>query len=145
LERTGMSEHGAITALYTVLVEGGDFDEPVADAVRGTLDGHLILSRTLAVANHFPAVDVLESVSRLASTICTPEEYKLLGRARDLMATYRRHEDVISIGAYVRGSQPQVDLAIDKHRPLLNFLRQPVEEPWERARAWQELARIVGP
>lgn len=143
LERSGMGEQGAITALYTVLVEGSDFDEPVADAIRGILDGHLVLTRALATANHFPAIDVLDSVSRLTRTICSPQEQALLGRARDLMATYRRNEDMISIGAYVRGSQPAVDEAIAKHAALTGFLRQAVEDRWTRARAFQELNRIV--
>jgi flagellum-specific ATP synthase len=143
LERSGMGEQGAITALYTVLVEGSDFDEPVADAIRGILDGHLVLTRALATANHFPAIDVLESVSRLTRTVCSGPELALLAKARDLMASYRRNEDMISIGAYVRGSQPAVDEAIAKHAPLAQFLRQAVEDRWSRARAFQELGRIV--
>jgi flagellum-specific ATP synthase len=143
LERTGMGETGSITALYTVLVEGGDFDEPISDAVRGILDGHMVLSRSLAAANHYPAIDVLESISRLQTAICTPPQLRLLARARDLLALYRRHEEVIAIGAYVRGSQPAVDQAIDKHPALIAFLRQGMEERWPRERVFQELERIL--
>jgi flagellum-specific ATP synthase len=143
LERTGNGESGSITALYTVLVDGDDMNEPIADAVRGILDGHVVLSRSLATANHFPAVDVLESISRLSLEICSQEEIATSGAARDLLAVHRKNEDVITIGAYTKGSNPRVDLAIEKHPALTALLRQPIEEKWDRQRSFQELSRIV--
>src|SRR5208282_4390851 len=103
-ERSGAGETGAITALYTVLVEGDDLNEPVTDAVRGILDGHVVLSRTLANFNHYPAIDVLESVSRLSQDISLPEELALAARAREHLALYRKNEDLISIGARASSS-----------------------------------------
>ena len=100
LERTGTNDAGAITAIYTVLVEGDDMNEPVADAVRGFLDGHIVLSRKLANANHFPAVDVLRSVSRLDRAVCTQEEIDMISEARDLLSVYHQNEDLINVGAY---------------------------------------------
>jgi flagellum-specific ATP synthase len=143
LERTGNGEKGSITALYTVLVDGDDMNEPIADAVRGILDGHVVLSRALATANHFPAVDVLESVSRVTLEICSKEELQSIGKARDLLAVYRRNEDVITIGAYSKGSNAQVDLAIEKNQPLRDLLRQPVEDKWTRLRSFDALQAIV--
>jgi flagellum-specific ATP synthase len=124
LERTGTSERGAITAFYTVLVEGDDMNEPIADSVRGILDGHLVLSRALATANHFPAVDVLESVSRLSQDVCTPEEWVSMSEARDLLAVFRRNEDLINLGAYNRGVNPRIDRAIELHDRITGFLKQ---------------------
>ena len=143
LERTGNGERGSITAFYTVLVEGDDMNEPIADAVRGTLDGHIVLSRALATANHFPAIDVLESVSRLVRDISTPEELAAASAARELLAVYRRNEDLVSIGAYVKGANPQLDLALAKHEALTQFLRQPVEEQAPRAQSLEQLASIL--
>jgi flagellum-specific ATP synthase len=143
LERTGNGEKGSITAFYTVLVEGDDMNEPIADAVRGILDGHIVLSRALATANHFPAIDVLDSISRLAPDISTPTEYGLAGKARDLMAIYRKNEDLINIGAYVRKSNPHIDRAIDKHEPLRAFLRQAIAEKFSRKSSHERLAEIV--
>ena len=108
LERTGTSDTGAITAIYTVLVEGDDMNEPVADAVRGFLDGHIVLSRKLANANHFPAVDVLSSVSRLDRAVCSEDEMALISEARDLMSVYHQNEDLINVGAYVKNSNPKL-------------------------------------
>ena len=122
LERTGTSELGAITSIYTVLVEGDDMNEPVADAVRGFLDGHIVLSRKLANANHFPAVDVLSSVSRLDRSVCNEEELSLISQARDLLSTYHQNEDMINVGAYVKNSNPKIDLAIDKFTGIQDFL-----------------------
>lgn len=143
LERTGNAEQGSITALYTVLVDGDDMNEPIADAVRGILDGHVVLSRALATANHFPAVDVLESVSRVTLEICSKEELQSIGTARDLLAAYRKNEDVITIGAYTKGSNAHVDLAIEKTPLLRNLLRQPIEDKWTRDKSFTELAKIV--
>lgn len=144
LERTGMGPNGSITALYTVLVEGGDMDEPVADAVRGILDGHLVLSRTLATANQYPPVDVLESVSRLTRQVCSPAEIELTAKARDLLALYRRNEDLINVGAYAKGSNPRLDQAIARFEPLRAFLRQKPEELNSREQAFAGLRQALG-
>ncbi|MCH2155180.1 MAG: FliI/YscN family ATPase [Opitutales bacterium] len=124
LERAGNSDRGSITGIYTVLVEGDDMNEPVADAVRGILDGHIVLRRKLAAANHFPPVDVLDSVSRLTRRICSEEEQALMAEARDLLALYRENEDLIQVGAYTQGTQPRLDRAIQRHDPLMQFLKQ---------------------
>ncbi len=144
LERTGMGDTGSITALYTVLVDGDDMNEPIADAVRGILDGHVVLSRSLATANHFPAVDVLESVSRVTLEVCEEKEIATISKARDLLSVYRKNEDVITIGAYTKGSSPSVDLAIEKQPLLRNLLRQPIEDKWTRSKSFAELTQIVG-
>lgn len=124
MERTGTSEKGSITAIYTILVEGGDMDEPIADTARGILDGHIILSRDIAAKNHFPAVDVNMSVSRLFTSINSPEHQKAAGKLREVLARYSEAEDLINIGAYVSGSNPHIDLAIDKIDSVNNFLKQ---------------------
>ena len=144
LERTGAGERGAITALYTVLVEGDDMNEPVADAVRGILDGHIVLSRALAHFNHYPAIDVLESVSRLTRDVCTPEEVALAARAREQLALYRKNEDLISIGAYQKGANSALDRAVALHEPLRAFLRQAVDDFTPRAESFLNLKRIIG-
>jgi flagellum-specific ATP synthase len=144
LERAGAGEQGAITALYTVLVEGDDMNEPVADAVRGILDGHIVLSRALAHFNHYPAIDVLESVSRLTRDVCTPEEVTLAGRARENLALYRKNEDLISIGAYQKGANPALDQAVTLHEPLRKFLRQSTQEQTPRAQTFNNLKTILG-
>ncbi|ACB73709.1 FliI/YscN family ATPase [Opitutus terrae] len=143
LERTGAGELGAITALYTVLVEGDDMNEPVADAVRGILDGHVVLSRALAHFNHYPAIDVLESVSRLIRDVCTPDEVALAAKAREHLALYRKNEDLISIGAYQKGANAALDRAIALHEPLRGFLRQPIEEHTPREQSFQLLKKIL--
>jgi flagellum-specific ATP synthase len=144
LERSGAGESGAITAIYTVLVEGDDMNEPVADAVRGILDGHLVLSRHLAHFNHYPAIDVLESVSRLTRDICTPEEVALAAKAREHLALYRKNEDLISIGAYQKGANAALDQAIALHDPLGKFARQAVNDHTARAQLFTHLKQIVG-
>lgn len=143
LERAGNSESGSITGIYTVLVEGDDLNEPVADATRGILDGHIVLSRALATANHFPAVDVLESVSRLQRAVCTAEELSFVSQARDLLAVYRKNEDLINIGAYAKGSNARIDQAIAKYEGLTAFLRQPSHDLRPRAESFAELGRIM--
>jgi flagellum-specific ATP synthase len=145
LERAGAGEQGAITALYTVLVEGDDMNEPVADAVRGILDGHLVLSRQLAHFNHYPAIDVLESVSRLTRDICTPAELDAVARAREHLAVYRKNEDLVSIGAYQKGASPALDQAVALQEPFRKFLRQGVNELTPRADSFQQLRNIVAP
>jgi FliI/YscN family ATPase len=124
LERAGTSDVGTITALYTVLVDGDDFNEPVADAVRSILDGHIVLSRSLAAANHYPAIDVLASVSRVMPDVVTPSHAQAASAVRDVMATYREAEDLVNIGAYVAGSNPRVDRALARIEPIRAFLRQ---------------------
>jgi flagellum-specific ATP synthase len=124
LERAGTSERGTITGLYTVLVDGDDMNEPVADAVRSILDGHIVLSRKLAAANHYPAIDVLASVSRVMPDVVSRAHGAAASAVRDLMATYREAEDLINIGAYVTGSNPRVDLAIARYEDIRAFLRQ---------------------
>ncbi|EIQ00370.1 ATPase FliI/YscN family [Opitutaceae bacterium TAV1] len=143
LERTGAGETGSITALYTVLVEGDDMNEPVADAVRGILDGHLVLSRSLAHANHYPAIDVLESVSRLTNDICTAWEVESAARARELLALYRRNEDLITIGAWQKGANAALDRAVALHEPLRQFLRQRVDEIVPRGEAFARLGEVI--
>jgi flagellum-specific ATP synthase len=125
LERAGTSDRGTITALCTVLVDGDDMNEPIADAVRGILDGHVVLSRDLAQRNHYPAIDVLASVSRVAPRITTDASREASGRLREVLATYRRKEDLITIGAYQQGSDLRTDYAIGKVDELNAFLRQP--------------------
>ena len=131
MERAGTSDKGSITAFYTVLVDGDDFNEPIADAVRGILDGHIVLSRSLAHKNHYPAIDILNSVSRLMSQIASDEHKNSASYARDLLATYKDSEDMINIGAYARGSNPKIDLAIQYNEPLNKFLRQGIDEKSE--------------
>ncbi len=128
LERAGQSEHGGITGLYTVLVEGDDFNEPVSDAVRSILDGHVTLSRRLAARNQYPAVDILESISRLMKTVGTEQQVKLAGEVRELYSVYAEAEDLINIGAYVKGSNPKIDRAISKIDSLNSFFRQGIHE-----------------
>lgn len=128
LERSGMSDKGSITAFYTVLVDGDDFNEPIADAVRGILDGHIVLSRALAAKNHYPAIDILSSVSRLMPEICSKDHKNASSKARDLLATYKDAEDLINLGAYVEGSNPKIDMAIKYNDVLINFLRQGINE-----------------
>jgi flagellum-specific ATP synthase len=143
LERSGAGENGAITALYTVLVEGDDMNEPVADAVRGILDGHIVLSRALAHANHYPAIDVLESISRLTRDVCAPAEVELTARAREHLAVYRKNEDLVTIGAYQKGANAALDHAVTLHDPLKNFLRQPIHERVPRDATFSSLKSIL--
>jgi flagellum-specific ATP synthase len=128
LERSGTSDMGSITGLYAVLVEGDDMTEPVADAVRSILDGHIVLSRKLANQNHYPAVDVLDSVSRLMIDVVDERHAAAANRIREILATYRESEDLINIGAYNRGSNPKIDLALDKIGAITGFLRQGIAE-----------------
>jgi flagellum-specific ATP synthase len=144
LERAGSGETGAITALYTVLVEGDDMNEPVADTVRGILDGHLVLSRALAHANHYPAIDVLESVSRLTRDICKPAEVELAARAREHLALYKRNEDLITVGAYQKGASAALDRAVGLNDGIKSFLRQSVDEVTPRADAYRRLQELLG-
>ncbi|MGL5152442.1 MAG: FliI/YscN family ATPase, partial [Clostridium sp.] len=128
MERAGTSDKGSITAFYTVLVDGDDFNEPIADTVRGILDGHIVLSRHLAHKNHYPAIDVLNSVSRLMPAIASDDHKRAASKARDLLATYKDSEDLINIGAYVKGSNPKVDMAIKYHDYIDAYLKQGISE-----------------
>ncbi len=128
LERCGTSDKGTITGFYTILVDGDDMDEPIADTVRGILDGHIILSRRLAQQYHYPAIDVLQSISRLSSVINGPVTKKAAGYIRRLMATYAEAEDLINVGAYQSGTNPAIDEAISKKKAIDDFLIQAVEE-----------------
>lgn len=129
LERSGMSEHGSITAFYTVLVEGDDMNEPIADAVRGILDGHIILSRKIAAENQYPAIDVQNSVSRLMKDIVPESHSRAAGMLKENMAIYAEAKDLIDVGAYRKGSSPEIDRAISLAPVIKNFLKQRVDEP----------------
>jgi type III secretion protein N (ATPase) len=128
MERTGNSDTGSITALYTILVQGGDMEEPIADEVRGILDGHIILNRALGARNHWPAIDVLPSLSRVMSGIVTKEHKKAAGKLREVLATYEKQRDLILLGAYQYGTDPQTDYAIDKIEEVESFLKQGTDE-----------------
>lgn len=143
LERAGRTPKGSITGLYTVLVENDDMNEPIADATRAILDGHVVLSRRLAHKNHYPAVDVLASVSRIMDSIVPPEHLQLTHKARELLAAYDEAEDLISIGAYTEGSNPKVDRAVKKIGALNNFLTQGIHQSDFETDIWQVLAAIV--
>ncbi len=143
LERAGAGETGSITGFFTVLVEGDDMNEPVADAVRGILDGHIVLSRDLAQQNHYPAVDILQSVSRLTRDLCTEQQLSHAASGREALATYRKNADLISLGAYAAGSSPAIDRSIRLNEPLARFLKQRVGEGFALQASWQELAAIL--
>jgi FliI/YscN family ATPase len=143
VERTGRSAAGSITAFYSVLVEGDDTNEPISDTVRGLLDGHTILSRKLAAQAHFPAIEVLGSISRLFTDITPPEVRKAAQTVRELLAAYRDHEDLISIGAYRSGANPTVDAAIAMRDEINQFLRQAVEEESSVTKARQQLVTLA--
>jgi flagellum-specific ATP synthase len=128
LERAGCSERGSITGIYTVLVEGDDVNEPIADTSRSILDGHIWLSRDLAVRNHYPALDVLASISRLMIDVTTPEHQEAAARVKMLLAAHKGAEDLISVGMYVKGTNPEVDQAVQAHPAILRFLRQTIQE-----------------
>jgi flagellum-specific ATP synthase len=144
LERAGTSNRGTITGLYTVLVEGDDMNEPIADAVRGILDGHIVLSRALAHKNHYPAIDVLQSISRLQGELLTPEQIRAAGIVRETLATYQDREDLVAIGAYAIGTDPKVDYAIAKKPEIDGFLQQRIDEPSTASEARAQLELLVG-
>ena len=144
LERAGTTGHtGSITALYTVLVEGDDMNDPVADTVRAILDGHVVLSRELAGAGHFPAIDVLASVSRLAGDLLAPDELRAAQVLRGDLATHRDARDLVAIGAYVAGSDPAIDLALARLPAITDFLRQERDERSARDETARRLAAVV--
>ncbi len=145
LERSGPGQEGSITALYTVLVEGDDLHDPIGDTARGILDGHVVLSRRLATAAHFPSIDVLESISRVERAVLAPEQVLVAATARRLLAAWRDARELVEVGAYAPGSDPDVDAAIRLRSQLDAFLRQDAGEVADPAQAWQELAAILGP
>lgn len=128
LERAGNSDVGSITGLYTVLVDGDDFNEPITDTARSILDGHIVLNRRLAQRNHYPAIDVLASISRVMSAIASKEHKKAAGRLKNCMATYAEAEDLINIGAYRQGSNKNIDFAISKNDAINDYLLQSTDE-----------------
>ena len=128
LERSGNFQRGSITGVYTVLVEGDDTNEPIADTVRGILDGHIVLSRRLANSNHFPAIDVGASISRLMNDIVSPEHRQMAARVRDIMGVYEKNMDLVSIGAYKSGTNPKLDYALSKIDGIQQFLMQGIRE-----------------
>jgi flagellum-specific ATP synthase len=144
LERSGTAETGSITGLYTVLVEGDDMNEPIADAVRGILDGHIVLSRNLAHLNHYPAIDILASISRLMNELTSEEHRNAAGKLRSYLATYFNNEDLINIGAYAPGSNPQIDAAIGMIQPINGFLRQNVYDKAPYADTLAALVSMMG-
>ena len=131
LERAGTSDKGSITGLYTVLVDGDDFNEPITDTARSILDGHIMLSRKLGHKNHYPAIDILQSISRVMSSIATPEHKELAGRLKNVLATYNEAEDLINIGAYKSGSNRNIDYAIQKIDAVNDFLMQKTDEKFQ--------------
>ena len=143
LERAGAGETGTITGLFTVLVEQDDMNDPIADSVRSILDGHIVLTRELATQNHYPAIDVLESVSRLVRDLVTPAQLEQTGAARELLALHRKNQDLINIGAYPAGSNPAIDRAIHLHEPLRAFLRQRLDEGCAPAQSWEALTQAL--
>ena len=140
MERAGQSERGSITALYTVLVEGDDMTEPIADETRSILDGHIILSRKLASSNHYPAIDILASISRVMNAIVTPEHLKAAGKFRKLLAKYQEVELLLRIGEYKKGNDAEVDEAIEKMPQLNAFLCQDLSE---RSTFQETIDRII--
>ena len=143
LERSGNFSRGSITGVYTVLVEGDDTNEPIADTVRGILDGHIVLSRQLANANHYPAIDVSASISRLMVEIVPPEHRQLASRIRDIMSVYEKNADLVAIGAYKPGSNRKLDFAMSKIDAVNSFLTQDVDEAFSYERCVEEMGRLL--
>lgn len=144
LERAGTKKGaGSITGIYTVLVEGDDMDEPITDAVRAIADGHIVLSRELAARNHYPAIDVLESVSRVMNKVVTREHSIVSSHLRDLLAAYKESEDLINVGAYARGTNPKVDKAIVVYNELINLLRQTDQEFMSVDQVYDQMVEIA--
>jgi type III secretion protein N (ATPase) len=143
LERSGQGPTGSITAIYTVLVEGGDMDEPIADEVRGVLDGHVVLDRGIAARGRYPAVDVSNSLSRVMDAIVTPEHRVAARKLRAMMGTYEAKRDLVTLGAYAKGSDPELDLALAHMPAIERFLRQDPKDKVSFADAVAELLRAV--
>ncbi|MGP1431429.1 MAG: flagellar protein export ATPase FliI [Treponema sp.] len=143
LERSGTSAKGSITGFYTVLVDGDDMDEPISDAVRGILDGHIVLNRKLAQRGHYPAIDILGSISRLANRVSGECSKKAAQYMRRLMAVYAEAEDMIQVGAYQKGSNPAIDEAIDHHEKIETFLQQETNDPAPINKTLEQLSSIT--
>jgi flagellum-specific ATP synthase len=144
LERVGTCQGpGTITGLYTVLVDGDDLNDPIADSVRSILDGHIVLSRELAARNHFPAIDVLQSTSRVMRDVVSPAQYAAARLVFERMALYRRSEDLITLGAYKAGTSKELDKAVAAHDDITAFLRQEIRQPIPYARAVDELTALA--
>lgn len=139
MERAGTSDKGSVTALYTVLVDGDDFNEPISDSARGILDGHIMLSRKMASLGHYPAIDVLESVSRVMNKVIFDDHSIAARKVKQLMANYRRSEDLITIGAYQKGTNPDTDKAIQMHDQINAFLRQNIDE----STSWEDTVEML--
>lgn len=142
LERAGRSDKGSITGLYTVLVDGDDFNEPIADTARSILDGHIVLDRKIAQKNHYPAIDVLQSISRVMSSIVDPQHKKAAGQLKNVLATYAEAEDLVNIGAYKAGSNPSIDYALSKIDAVDEFLQQDVYEKLSFEESIQRLEEL---
>lgn len=143
LERAGNFKTGSITGIYTVLVEGDDTNEPIADTVRGIIDGHIVLSRKIAAKNHYPAIDILNSVSRLMSGIASPEQKEAAGKMRNMMSIVHENEDLLAIGAYEPGNNPDLDQAVAHRKRINGFLTQRIDEAYELQETMQLLAEAV--
>jgi flagellum-specific ATP synthase len=144
LERAGrFSGKGSITGLYTVLVDGDDMTEPVADSVRSILDGHIVLSRAIAAKNHFPAIDILNSTSRVMRDIVSPRHLELAGQVRSILATHKEAEDLINIGAYAKGSNPKIDYAITRIDSINDFLKQGMTESTPLKQTIEQLGELL--
>lgn len=143
LERAGSNDKGTMTGLYTVLVEGDDFNEPISDTARSILDGHIVLSRDLAHRNHYPAVDILQSISRVMPDVTSDEHRDAAGKIRNLLAVYKKNEDLINIGAYVKGSDKNCDTAIRMMEQINDFLQQKVEDKFEYEKTVEDLINLV--
>ena len=139
LERAGTNQKGTITGLYTVLVDGDDFNEPITDTARGILDGHIMLSRKLAHKNQYPAIDVLQSISRVMSSIVDKNHKRASGQLKEVLAVYAEAEDLINIGAYKKGTNPKIDFAVSKMDDVLAFLKQDTEERFSFEEELQQL------
>ena len=144
LERSGMSDKGSITAFYTVLVDGDDMNEIIADTCRGILDGHIVLSRKIAARNHYPAIDVNASISRLMKELVTEEHYQVAGMFRDSLSIYHENEDLISIGAYKKGNNLKLDQAVMRIDSMNDFLKQRVEDGTLFENTTQHLIKVMG-
>jgi flagellum-specific ATP synthase len=143
LERAGTAQTGSITGIYTVLVDGDDHNEPVADAVRSVLDGHIVLDRRLSVMGHFPSIDVLASISRLATKVATDEQRRAAGALRSVLAARQQARDLLDVGAYQAGSNPLVDAAVQHGDAIDRFLRQDLHERTSPEDSWARLAALV--
>lgn len=144
LERTGTNDKGSITALYAVLVDGDDMNDPIADTVRGVLDGHIVLSRKLAAAFHYPAIDVLQSISRLSKRVTGRQTQRAYGKIRELMAVYQNNAQIINTGIYTKGNSPSIDNAIDKHDAIEEFLKQDEYEKCTMKDTLDKLSALSG-